>query len=154
MGLGQRLSSPARLSELSHSKSLARRPGSGNENQRFSRAATGSLDSTRASPHRSPMAEVHADQNAALRRCCSAYRRRQNLYAKTQYGLQRVLDVQRLPHNWVRPHWGLGKPTTPAMAIGFYSRPIINLKNPLYERVSVYLLLTDQCRQLLFMSRY
>lgn len=76
----------------------------------------------------SPIAEVHANhneaQNAVLRRRCSAYRRRQNLYAKTRAGLQRVLDVQRIIHNWVRPHWGLGKRTTPAMAIGLCSRPL------------------------------
>ena len=68
----------------------------------------------------SPTAEVHANhneaQNAAIRRRCSAYRRRQNLYAKTTAGLQRSLDVQRLIHNWVRPHWGLGVKTTPALA--------------------------------------
>lgn len=72
--------------------------------------------------------EVHANhneaQNSALRRRCSAYRRRQNLYAKRVEGLQRVLDVQRLVHNWVRPHWGLAKGTTPAMAMGFYNRPL------------------------------
>lgn len=76
----------------------------------------------------SPTAEVHANhneaQNAAIRRRCSAYRRRQNLYAKTTAGLQRSLDVQRLIHNWVRPHWGLGAKTTPAMAMGFTTRPI------------------------------
>ena len=57
----------------------------------------------------SPTTEVHANrneaQNAAIRRWCSAYRRRQNIYAKTTVGLQRSLDVQRLIHNWVRPHW-------------------------------------------------
>ncbi|AFY91869.1 hypothetical protein Cha6605_0590 [Chamaesiphon minutus PCC 6605] len=58
-------------------------------------------------------------QNAALRRRASAYRRRQNLYAKLVEGLQRVLDVQRLIHNWVKPHWGLGKCFTPAMAMGY-----------------------------------
>jgi hypothetical protein len=63
-------------------------------------------------------------QNSALRRRASAYRRRQNLYAKELLGLQRVLDVQRLVHNWVRPHWGLGKQQTPAMAMGYYHRPI------------------------------
>ena len=72
--------------------------------------------------------EVHANhneaQNAALRRKCSAYRRRQNLYAKELPGLQRILDVQRLVHNWVKPHWGLGKGTTPAMKMGFCSRPL------------------------------
>ena len=76
----------------------------------------------------SPQAEVHANhneaQNAALRRRASAYRRRQNLYAKRVEALQRVLDVHRLIHNWVRPHWGLGKKTTPAMAMGYCNRPI------------------------------
>jgi hypothetical protein len=76
----------------------------------------------------SPKHEVHANhneaQNSALRRRASAYRRRQNLYAKRVEGLQRVLDVQRLVHNWVRPHWGLAKNTTPAMAMGYSERPI------------------------------
>lgn len=55
----------------------------------------------------SPGSEIHANHNeahnAALRRRCSAYRRRQNLYAKKQSGLERELDVQRLIQNWVRP---------------------------------------------------
>ena len=76
--------------------------------------------------------EVHANhneaQNAALRRRCSAYWRRQNLYAKKRLGLQRTLDVQRLIHNWVRPHWRLGKRTTPAMKMGFFSRSITLLE--------------------------
>jgi hypothetical protein len=76
----------------------------------------------------SPTTEVHANhneaQNSALRRRASAYRRRQNLYAKRVEGLQRVLDVQRLIHNWVRPHWGLGQKLTPAMAMGYCDRPI------------------------------
>lgn len=76
----------------------------------------------------SPACEVHANhneaQNSALRRHASAYRRRQNLYAKRVEGLQRVLDVQRLVHNWVRPHWGLGNKATPAMAIGYCEHPI------------------------------
>jgi hypothetical protein len=38
--------------------------------------------------------------------------------------LQRVLDVQQLVHNWVRPHWGLGKNTTTAMAMGYCEHPI------------------------------
>jgi hypothetical protein len=59
-----------------------------------------------------------------LRRRASAYRRRQNLYAKHVEGLQRVLDVQRLIHNWVRPHWGLGRKLTPAMAMGYCQRPL------------------------------
>jgi hypothetical protein len=76
----------------------------------------------------SPKSEVHANhneaQNSALRRRASAYRRRQNLYAKRVAGLQRVLDVQRLVHNWARPHWGLAKGITPAMAMGYCDRPI------------------------------
>jgi hypothetical protein len=76
----------------------------------------------------SPEHEVHANhneaQNSALRRRASAYRRRQNLYAKRVAALQRVLDMQRLVHNWVRPHHGLKKDTTPAMAMGYCDRPI------------------------------
>jgi hypothetical protein len=76
----------------------------------------------------SPASEVHANHNeahnSALRRHASAYRRRQNLYAKRVEGLQRVLDVQRLIHNWVRPHQGLGKNLTPAMAMGYCDRPL------------------------------
>ena len=76
----------------------------------------------------SPESDVHANhneaQNSALRRRASAYRRRQNLYAKRVEGLQRVLDVQRLVHNWGRPHWGLGKKVTLAMAMGYCDRPI------------------------------
>ncbi len=70
----------------------------------------------------SDKSDVHANHNeannSALRRRCSAYRRRQNLYAKNTEGLQRAVTVQRLVHNWVRPHVGLGKNKTPAMAIG------------------------------------
>jgi hypothetical protein len=60
----------------------------------------------------SAIAEVHANHleafNSALRRRATAYRRRQNHYAKQVEGLQRALDVQRLMHNWVRPHWSWG----------------------------------------------
>jgi hypothetical protein len=76
----------------------------------------------------SPEYDVHANHNeannSALRRRCSAYRRRQNLYAKTSAGLHRAVTVQQLVHNWTRPHWGLNKDTTPAMAMQFYHRPI------------------------------
>ena len=70
--------------------------------------------------------EVHANhceaQNAAIRRRCSAFRRRQNLYAKTVDGLERAVTVQRLIHNWVRPHWSSN--LTPAKAIGFIDRAV------------------------------
>jgi hypothetical protein len=76
----------------------------------------------------SAKSDVHANHNeahnAALRRRSSAYRRRQNLYAKKVEGLQRALDVQRLIHNWVKPHWGLGKCVTPSMAMGYSLRPV------------------------------
>jgi hypothetical protein len=91
----------------------------------------------------SDKSDVHANhneaQNAALRRRASAclvalfasgnptgahrYRRRQNLYAKRVEGLQRSVDVQRLIHNWVRPHWSLSKGITTAMAMGYSLRP-------------------------------
>jgi len=76
----------------------------------------------------SPAEAVHANHNEALnssiRRRCSAYRRRQNHYAKTVDGLERAITAQRLIHNWVRPHWSLQRQTTPAMAMGFCDRPI------------------------------
>jgi len=76
----------------------------------------------------SPAKEVHANHveafNSALRRRATAYRRRQNHYAKVVEGLQRALDVQRLIHNWVRPHHRLGKRVTPAMTMGFIDRPL------------------------------
>lgn len=76
----------------------------------------------------SPNVDVHANHNEALnssiRRRCSAYRRRQNHYAKNIDGLNRAVTVLRLIHNWVRPHPSLGKNVTPAMAIGFINRPV------------------------------
>lgn len=76
----------------------------------------------------SAASDVHANHNEALnssiRRRCSAYRRRQNHYAKTVDGLQHAITLQRLIHNWVRPHWSLAKETTPAMVLGFCDRPI------------------------------
>jgi SRSO17 transposase len=51
----------------------------------------------------SPKSDVHANhneaQNSSLRRRASGDRRRQNLYAKTVEGLQRVLNMQRMIHN-------------------------------------------------------
>lgn len=76
----------------------------------------------------SPKHDVHANHqeafNSALRRRATAYRRRQNHYAKVLHGLQRSLNVQRLLHNWTRPHDSLPKSTTPSMAMGFVSRPL------------------------------
>lgn len=76
----------------------------------------------------SPKSDVHANHNEAhnssLRRRASAYRRRQNHYSKIVEGLQRALNAQRLIHNWVRPHWGLNQGQTPAMAMGYVTRPV------------------------------
>ncbi len=76
----------------------------------------------------SPKSEVHANHceahNSSIRRRCSAYRRRQNHYAKHQDGLNRAITALRLIHNWVRIHPSLPKATTPAMAIGFIDRPL------------------------------
>jgi hypothetical protein len=78
----------------------------------------------------SAKSEVHANHsealNSSIRRRCSAYRRRQNHYAKTSKGLQQAVTFQRLVPNWIRAHWSLGKLTTPAMAMamGFAPRPI------------------------------
>jgi hypothetical protein len=72
--------------------------------------------------------DVHANHqeafNASLRRRCSAYRRRQNLYAKRQDALQRTLTMQQMIHNWVRRHFSLPKNTTPAMRLGYIDRPV------------------------------
>lgn len=80
----------------------------------------------------SPASVVHANHNEALNSCirrrCSAYRRRQNHYAKTVKGLQRAIRVQQLIHNWIRPHDSLGNNTTPAMAIGFCNHPVTMLE--------------------------
>jgi hypothetical protein len=80
----------------------------------------------------SDKSDVHANHNeannSALRRRSSAYRRRQNLYAKNVQGLQRTVTVQRLVHNWVRPHVGLEKNQTPSMAIGLCHRSISMLE--------------------------
>lgn len=77
----------------------------------------------------SPKKEVHGLHNEALntaiRRKCSAYRRKQNLYAKKVEGLNRAITVQRLIHNWVEPHVSLGKNITPAVAMGYVKRPIL-----------------------------
>jgi len=76
--------------------------------------------------------EVHANHcealNSAIRRYCSAYRRRQNHYAKTHSRLQRAITVQQLIHNWIKPHFSLGKKTPPAMKMGFISRPVTMLE--------------------------
>lgn len=68
--------------------------------------------------------EVHANHveafNSALRRCLSAFRRRTNTYAKTVFGLQRVLDIFWMVHNFVKPHFTTR--TVPAVGIGILEK--------------------------------
>jgi len=53
--------------------------------------------------------ETHANHveanNSAMRRKCSPYRRKTNTYAKTQKGLQRVLNLYWVIHNFARAHF-------------------------------------------------
>jgi len=69
--------------------------------------------------------EVHSNHNEAQNNCSRrsrAYRRRQNLYAKRVQGLQRAL----MCNDWCitgASSLGLGKSTTPAMAMSFCNRP-------------------------------
>ncbi|MGB5714341.1 MAG: hypothetical protein WBM44_25945 [Waterburya sp.] len=35
-----------------------------------------------------------------------------------------IFKTGLLIHNWVRPHFSLGKKITPAMAIGYIERPV------------------------------
>lgn len=76
----------------------------------------------------SPLNEVNANaneaQNTAVGQCASAYRGWQNWHTKYVDGLQRVLDVQRLVHNWVRSHTDLGKNVISAMTMGYCQRPL------------------------------
>lgn len=68
--------------------------------------------------------EVHANHveafNSALRRYLSAFRRRTNTYAKTVFGLQRVLDIFWMVHNFVKPHFTTK--TVPAVGIGILEK--------------------------------
>ena len=64
--------------------------------------------------------DIHANhqegQNASFRRKLSPYRRKTNTYAKSKGGLQRVLDVYWVMHNFVRQHVTTKK--VPAVGIG------------------------------------
>ena len=76
---------------------------------------------TEFSPQQS---EVHANHleafNSSLRRYLSAFRRRTNTYAKSSFGLQRVLDILWMVHNFVRAHFTTR--TVPAVAIGILKK--------------------------------
>jgi len=68
--------------------------------------------------------EIHANHleafNSSLRRYLSAFRRRTNTYAKSVLGLQRVLDIFWMVHNFIRPHFTTR--TIPAVAIGILEK--------------------------------
>ena len=64
--------------------------------------------------------DVHANHveafNSSIRRYLSAFRRRTNTYAKSVMGLQRVLDIFWIIHNFVRCHFTTRR--IPAVALG------------------------------------
>lgn len=63
---------------------------------------------------------IHANHveanNSAMRRKCSPYRRRTNTYAKSDTGLQRILNVYWVVHNFIRSHFTTKE--VPAVALG------------------------------------
>jgi IS1 family transposase len=68
--------------------------------------------------------DIHANHAeaffSALRRRCSTFRRKTNTYAKSTKGLQRILDVQWVIHNFVRVHFTTQK--VPAVALDIFDR--------------------------------
>jgi hypothetical protein len=68
--------------------------------------------------------DVHANHveafNSAIRRYLSAFRRRTNTYAKSVVGLQRVLDIFWMVHNFVRSHFTTRE--VPAVALGIIEK--------------------------------
>ena len=70
--------------------------------------------------------QIHANHAeaffSALRRKCSPYRRKTNTYAKSTAGLQRLLDVYWVIHNFIRIHFTTKK--VPAVALGVIDQPL------------------------------
>jgi hypothetical protein len=68
--------------------------------------------------------DVHANHveafNSSLRRYLAAFRRRTNTYAKSVVGLQRVLDIFWMVHNFVRSHFTTRE--VPAVALGIIEK--------------------------------
>jgi IS1 family transposase len=68
--------------------------------------------------------DVHANHveafNSAIRRSLSAFRRRTNTYAKSVSGLQRVLDIFWMFHNFIRCHFTTR--IVPAVALGILQK--------------------------------
>ena len=74
-------------------QSMATWFGSGYQNQRFTGKSLYTAISDQSDVHAN-----HHEANSALRRRCSAYRRRQNRYAKNREGLHRAVTVQCFVH--------------------------------------------------------
>ncbi len=71
--------------------------------------------------------ETHANHleanNSSMRRKCSPYRRKTNTYAKSETGLQRILNLYWVVHNFIRVHFTTKE--VPAVRLGiFKNRPI------------------------------
>jgi len=68
--------------------------------------------------------DIHANHTeaffSALRRKCATFRRRTNTYAKSTAGLQRILNVYWVIHNFVRVHFTTQE--VPAVALGVLER--------------------------------
>ena len=73
-----------------------------------------------------PIAEtdIHANHAeaffSALRRKCATFRRKTNMYAKSTKGLQRLLRVYWVVHNFLRVHFTTRE--VPAVALGLLER--------------------------------
>jgi len=68
--------------------------------------------------------DIHANHAEAffssLRRKCATFRRKTNMYAKTTAGLQRLLHVYWVVHNFLRVHFTTRE--VPAVALGVIER--------------------------------
>ncbi len=69
-------------------------------------------------------ADIHANHTesfwSSLRRKCSCFRRKTNTYAKDSSGLQRILNVYWVVHNFMRVHFTTKE--VPAVALGVIDR--------------------------------
>jgi hypothetical protein len=70
--------------------------------------------------------DIHANHAeafwSALRRTCAAFRRKTNMYAKATTGLQRLLRVYWVVHNFLRVHFTTRE--VPAVAFGLLERQL------------------------------
>jgi hypothetical protein len=68
--------------------------------------------------------DIHANHAeaffSALRRTCATFRRKTNMYAKATTGLQRLLRVYWVVHNFLRVHFTIRE--VPAVALGILER--------------------------------